>query len=140
MNSFSFPLTFSNNQQLSGVSNSGSDFADNTSAWIDVTSLSVSLTTTGRPVMVLLPASGNGTSEGCGLDGFGGACQLRVVRGATVIWLSASINGNRLLGLPSLFIYDQPAAGTYTYKMQYWSANINNRLGGMKIFAYEFGS
>jgi hypothetical protein len=79
---------------------------------VDVTNLSVSITTTGRPVIVALVGSGSTTSE------FSGGLTVNFKRGSTTVGVFYSSGTVECQGVLNL---DTPAAGTYTYKVQYAS-------------------
>jgi len=108
-------------------------YTGNATSYTDVTNATLSITTTGRPVIIaLVPRSSDAVCEigvlttTAGL----GAIDLRVLRGATEVLniLAAGVTLN--LGTPStgspqvvvpasaIFLLDVPAAGTYTYKLQ----------------------
>jgi hypothetical protein len=129
------------------VSSSSGVFTTSSSSLVDVTNLSVSLTTTGRPVMLLLID-----------DGTGGYVQFdrstaAVEPGVVIAFLRAGVAistqtyrvslassyTNELQMPPSIFqFFDVPAAGTYTYKVQ---AKITSAttvtVGNCKLVAYE---
>jgi hypothetical protein len=102
------------------TSSSSGSFSTTSTSFTDVTNLSVSITTTGRPVIVAVVA--NPGSSNCNIQkstaGTAGA-NFKILRDAS------TITDFRLLGadqcsIPpsSLSTIDAPAAGTYTYKVQ----------------------
>jgi hypothetical protein len=100
-------------QQVS--SSSGTD-SITASSYTDVTNLSVSITTTGRPVVAQLIGSGSATAF-VGLVGTEGAVQL--LRGATTVdEQSIAVNSSGRYPPGSFQFFDTPGAGTYTYKIQ----------------------
>jgi hypothetical protein len=112
---------------ISSSSSSGATTITSGSA-TDVTNLSVSITTSGRPVMILLQNNYDGTNSGLlSNTSATNPGYIYVLRGASVIsgWqIPTNRNGN----IP--IVFDQPAAGTYTYKIQAQSDGTGN------IFAY----
>lgn len=119
-------LDSNSSEQLS--SNSGT-FTTNSSTLSDVTNLSVSITTTGRPVLIQLvgPSSPAANWVGISIPGAGSGfnhAALIFVRDSEIIGsagLATEHNSDtKGLKLPSqTFMHvDQPAAGTYTYKVQ----------------------
>jgi hypothetical protein len=133
-------------QQLSASCGS---FSTTSGSATDVTNLSVTITTTGRPVFVgVFP-------DGAGFDGVMGATlsvnAIRVnarfyfKRDATLIAqttiMSNGASGDIEIDIPSsnFWIIDVPAAGTYTYKMQaqILSANTTAWVRYTKLIAYE---
>jgi hypothetical protein len=113
-------------QQLS--SSCGSAVA--TTSLADVSNLSCTLTTNGRPVMIQLQADGS-TSVGRLLiesltTGNTGTLDIAILRDSTIVSYQKfeivnSINGPTIShAIPSSCIWtiDSPSAGTYTYKIQ----------------------
>ncbi len=135
-------------QQLS--SSSGTFSTTNTSA-TDVTNLSVTITTTGRPVMLLLVSDGTGgvndahirvDSTGTSVGG-----EIYFIRGSTEIGQygigliatgSGGTNYEVRVPLSSCLMVDIVAAGTYTYKLQA-SANASDTIyvWRAKLLAFE---
>lgn len=117
----------------------GSPVAISSASLVDVSGLSVSITTNGRPVMVgvsnsYLQVSGSDTVL---------SATIALIRGSTQLSEhSIPISSARDTTFPlSLWILDAPAAGTYTYKVQaaraVGSGGDLSVLTGMKITAYE---
>lgn len=112
------------------VSVSSGAFSTSSATYVDVTNLSVTITTTGRPVMVMLVSEGNSTPGSESSISWSKAAntaqaQLRTVRDVTEI--SNATLYNRAVGATSVdhaipvssySHLDQPTAGTYTYKIQ----------------------
>jgi hypothetical protein len=112
-------------QQVS--SSSGNFSVSGSTSYTDVTNLSVTLTTTGRPVMlVLVPDAAGGTSSTIGNAGSSYAGYIKFLRDATSLgeltYQQATYNSGQ-----TPVIVDVPSAGTYTYKVQ---AKTNSALGG----------
>lgn len=118
------------------ISSSCGNFTTTSLSAVDVTNLSVSITTTGRPVMVFLTGDGVGGTARWGSETGAGFTNLAshnsmisLVRDSTTL-NSYSITGSVssssqvytdfTLYIPSSSIsaIDVPAAGTYTYKVQ----------------------
>jgi hypothetical protein len=112
------------------VSNSSGNFTTTNSSATDVTNLSVTITTRGRPVLLFL-ISGTTTANGnFGYSGGSGSsvivsAVLFVRDGTTIARLSASFSiagggtaTNMGVPLSAVMHLDTPAAGTYTYKIQ----------------------
>lgn len=116
------------------ISSSSGLFTTTSATPVAVTNLSVTITTSGRPVMVFLQSDGNGTStfsqigastNSSGNDEFGAG--FRIFRGSTVISLQdinvyAPSTGTqfKVIAMPpsSVLVLDTPSAGTYTYTLQ----------------------
>lgn len=137
-------------QQVSSASGSISSTSD---SYSDMNNLSVSITTTGRPVFVGLIPDGSsagyievqntnsGTTTANGL--------VQILRDSTSVGifqfvdLCSSSSGSTHLGrFPgSLFTIDIPSSGTYTYKAQYklggGVAGDTILAGGLKLIAFE---
>lgn len=117
-----------------GVSSSSGTFNTTSTSYVDVTNLSVSVTTTGRPVRVYLIAEGNAAQEGRiifnSTTGNVGGIFIRILRDGSEI--SKTLLGWEDTGVafhfpPSLIQYlDQPSAGSYTYKVQAraWGSSV----------------
>lgn len=120
------------------VSTSSSSFSTTSASFVDVTNLAVTITTSGRPVMLMVQSDGTpiGTAIGPILDSTvsgGGAVQL--TRAGTRI---AGLLVPNVIGSMGLSFLDTPAAGTYTYKIQAkgdgtQGTNVNNVV----LVAYE---
>lgn len=125
---------------------SGSGFFQTTSSsLVDVTNLSVTITTTGRPVWIGLTT--NRTSVTLGGDCYigtlsSGSVQVGAfLRDSSIISVSDfRTQGSTDLRLPpGCFWYlDQPSAGTYTYKFQVAISGANTlTVNNVKLIAYE---
>lgn len=135
-------------QQLS--SSSGS-FSTTSNSLVDVTNLTVTITTTGRPVMLMLLAANGATNSIISTSTITaanatGEVQFYNTTGATAlstIAIGVYPSGTQaLLELPpSSFIYvDTPAAGTISYKIRTRSTNgtaVTMTFLGVKLIAYE---
>lgn len=131
------------------VSFSCASFTTASTSFVDVTNLSVSITTTGRPVYVAMISDGSGfeSSVSAVVDTTGSGGVFRFVRGATEIATYSIYVGNGvnnsvvLIGTPSSPIFiDVVAAGTYTYKVQLKTTSSIANLAGIhfyKLIAYE---
>lgn len=130
------------------VSSSCGDARQTGSAYADVTNLTVTITTTGRPVKIMTVSDGSGTASRAAVpQGLGkgiGVKLIRVLSGSPteigtyslVGFGSAATTSQELFCLNHL---DAPSANTYTYKLQQ-SSTDNATLGGlqyMKLVAYE---
>ncbi len=107
------------------VSSASGTFSSNSTSFVDVTNLTVTITTSGRPVMLMLQSDGSsnvamlGTNAGAGSFG-----EMQFVRASTTLavhqfWGAASTNGVQS-GIASAFRYLNSGlvAGTYTFKVQ----------------------
>lgn len=131
------------------VSASSGFFSTTTASYVDIPNLSVTLTTTGRPVMLALQGDGSGNPSYIG--GFNNAAgasarlQINFVRDTTVLVdheiRSDSTGAGAQANLPpsSHNMLDVVAAGTYVYKAQIMNANgdTNTRVSFVKLVAYE---
>lgn len=116
-------------------SSSCGTYSNATTGYTDVTNLSVTLTTTGRPVMLMVVADGtNASGLGCQFGAIGQTtrypdAQFAFLRGAGIISENRVGKTSRTAETAGLadeirvpgssFMYvDNPAAGTYTYKVQ----------------------
>lgn len=111
--------------QQESSANSSQTFTSTTFA--DITSLSVSITTTGRPVfMAMLGTASGNSSVQCSDTSSSSQARIKFLRDSTDISImTIFLNPGAATGTltinvpPSSFMYiDTPAAGTYTYKAQ----------------------
>lgn len=120
------------------IAATGGAFVTSSSSRVDVTGLSVSITTSGRPVIVGV-VSGDTASFGFTLDAAASAT-VAIMRDATDIFdVGYNFPANFAMGL-SILTIDAPTAGTYTYKVQTavtLSAGNVTFAAGTKIFAFE---
>lgn len=128
-------------QQLS--SSSGTFFTSSNTP-DDVTNLSVTITTTGRPVVLTLisDSSSNSSEIAIGNGGAVNFCNLLILRDSTEV-MNQIFGGNptpELMSFPPSAIkhIDIPSAGTYTYKVQA-SVSVGSDVGinYCKLIAYE---
>lgn len=136
-------------QQTSSSCGSASTSA---TSYTDVTNLSISITTSGKPVWVGLMWDGSSTISSIEVDsavsGTGAVGNVRFVRGATALnpaefridSQSASSQALRFSWpVTSYFYIDPVGAGTYTYKAQFQIDSASNTISinGAILFAYE---
>ena len=136
------------------ISSSSGSYTTTSTSYVDITNLSVSITTSGRPVMLFLqPASDTSDSYlGCkntgGSDtGEAGPGNFKIVRDSTDIAMfrisggldSDAVNSRSVNIPPGCVLYiDAPAAGTYTYKVQGKVASGKTlEVEQVKLVAYE---
>jgi hypothetical protein len=129
------------------VSSSSGTYTTTSTSYIDVTNLSVTITTTGRPVYVgLIPAGGTGCYFGASNTASGVVSALaKIVRDSTDIGIYLIGSGatgaswyseNNLC--TSIFTIDVIAAGTYTYKVSVrLSIGSYTTIADSKLIAYE---
>jgi hypothetical protein len=130
-------------QQVSGSSGA---FSTTSTTGVDVTGLSVTITTTGRPVALLLQPDGD-TVNPSYVGGASAASLLEAtmyfLRGATVITralVGGPVPGTVYVPPGVLSFVDTPTAGTYTYKVQAKSdagGNTTVYVRRCKLVAYE---
>lgn len=136
-------------QQISGAV---AIFSTSSTTPVDVTGLSVSITTTGRPVMILLINSGSGVSSITSSVGLSSSYSTTVciVRDSTtlsqevILSDGANISGTFTIDsvsipVSSIHFIDPVAAGTYTYKIQMFRSDAtgSSSIGNVKLAAYE---
>lgn len=127
------------------LSSSSSNYSTSSTSYVDVTNLSVSITTTGRPVWIgLIP---DGSANVCNVyqsNGVSGSIvvSLKFVRASTDIGLlSSSVASDIDMFVPcsAWQMIDVPSAGTYTYKVQLKAGSGVSAAGVnyAKLLAYE---
>lgn len=137
------------------VSSSSGSFTTNSSSFTDVTNLTVTITTTGRPVWLGLqgttstsPTSGVYLQRNGSSSGFNG--NVVFIRDSTSVSLSnfgneypSNSSLNRIYYPPgSFWCMDAPTAGTYTYKVQVRTVSTGSTIDVLgvtecKLLAYE---
>lgn len=95
----------------------------------DIPNSSITITTTGRPVLFSLVSNGS-TGQ---LFSVNGTSYIQLLRGVTVVCINIVE-----FYVPTLTLLDLPAAGTYTYKLQ-WRVNDASLfdISGFNLIAYE---
>ena len=128
-------------QQVSGSSGS---YGTGSTSPVDVTNLSVTITTTGRPVMLMVQGAYIGVTNG-NFD-TAALANFRLLRGGIAFTANYALktagdtaDTNKEIQVPaSLTFLDTPAAGTYTYKLQAWAAaNCTTSVINCVLIAYE---
>lgn len=127
------------------VSASSGSFATSLASVTPVTNLSVTITTTGRPVMLIIQDDGLGSESYIGLQNAAGGAQsadFYFFRGSTQL-TAMSVQNNSAIETfvpPSSLMYlDVVAAGTYTYTLKASSSNASNNTNvhNSVLVAYE---
>lgn len=122
-----------------GVAISASvDFSTASNSLVDVTNSSVTITTSGRPVMIMfgMCAAGDTPSiNGIHAGSPSVSAGVTIVRNATTITNFAYVISPSATQAPIIFI-DAVAAGTYTYKLQAFTSTASITIGG-RLFVYE---
>lgn len=135
------------------ISASSGVYVTNTPTFSNVTNLSVTLTTSGRPVFVGLIHDGTGALTGSYIQGTSTSAGtaattfISMLRGATQIYgtqIEAQVGGASLLPeiiipVTSVYQIDTPTAGTYTYvvKMRPFTGSSIATMANAKLIAYE---
>lgn len=123
-------------QQLSSTAT----FSTTSASYVDITNLSVSIATTGRPVFLILQASGSSLSN---FDTANASTLIGInfVRGSTVIAEYRVAGGSTDANWPSSSVsfVDTPSAGTHTYKcqMKRIGTSANCWIRETKLLAFE---
>ncbi len=127
-------------------STSSGSFSTASTTAVDVTNLSVTIVTTGRPVFLGLTNDTSSLSRIVVEDGNSGVtADLMIVRDSTTIF-KTRLNSNptaasaNLLELPPgiVFTIDAPSSGTYTYKIQALTGSGDQLdISNVKLVAYE---
>lgn len=116
------------------ISSSTGTFSTTSATFVDVTNAEVTITTTGRPVFLMMVSDGGGSISAIYRSGAGGRMDVAFTRNGTVISQS---QGEAFPGF-GLFHLDPVSAGTYTYKFQVLStAGATVICYYSKLIAYE---
>ena len=125
------------------VSASSGNYAGTTSTSpVDVTNLTVTITTTGRPVMLMLQSDGTaGPAQlGATVGAAAGAGCFQFSRASTSLGVSQIYApANTPISIPGMTALDVVVAGTYTYKFQAFVTvnTITAVCSYMKLVAFE---
>lgn len=134
------------------ISGSSGSYSMTSSTYADVTNLSVTITTTGRPVKVFLQPDGSGSGNinaTCTAAPGVAALYLQLLRDSTsvgIFVMSSNVQTDTggladVGGFPGQFLFvDTPAAGTYVYKVQCKVGAAPSSTGfvsSAKLVAYE---
>lgn len=121
------------------ISSSCGTFSTTSMSPVSVTNLSVSITTSGRPVMVMIQPDGGSSPGTLNIGGTSDSLFLSILRGASALYRTnffAAANTS----VPSSIAHflDTPSAGTYTYSVQVSSFGGNAVLVENSVLvAYE---
>jgi len=124
----------------SAISSSSGAFAGGAGTGpTQVTNLSVTLTTTGRPVWVGLIDDASGIASGVYPDNAGSGSVYFFTGGTCIAIMAVATAGTPVVYIPvaSFSTIDSPVAGTYTYTVQYVNITANLNIRQAKLFAYE---
>ena len=127
------------------VSSSSSTFTSTTTAtFTDITNLTVTITSTGRPIFIGLIADGSGNAANLAFSGSSTSIvgNLRLLNGATNVCnynMSTTASASSISIPSSSFSYvDVQSAGTYTYKVQFQiQGGTSFTCNFTKLIAYE---
>lgn len=107
------------NQQ---ISNSSGNYSTTSGSYTPVTNMSVTITTTGRPVLIFLQPDGTTNVGGISASANSFAeTSFKLFRGATLVALfnyQLNVSSSLFLCPSQIFALDTPSAGTYTYSLQ----------------------
>lgn len=120
------------------ISTGGSNFSTSSTTPVDVTGTSVTITTTGRPVVIFIQSSASAAVGALwNTSTPGNDLVVRLVRGSTTL-ANWAISSGTSLPVAATFL-DVPAAGTYIYKLQAYQATggANANINQAQLAAYE---
>jgi hypothetical protein len=123
------------------ISSSCGEFSSTSGTFVDVTNLSVTITTSGRPVYLALIPDGTVSEFNIGSHlaaGSSSGASLKFLRDSTDLGFF-NLNATTTMGPCGYAIIDAPAAGTYTYKFQGKQSSGSNGFSvyRCKLVAYE---
>ncbi len=126
------------------ISSSSGSFHTSSTTFVDVTNLTVTITTTGRPVRVELQTVPGSTTDSGYITFFSGsttmAVSVKVLRGATSVgqyFMRFPAGGDSAYSVGWISYLDTPAAGTYTYKAQMKVDANDATMTSAVLVAYE---
>ena len=118
------------------LSSSSGTFSTSNSSDTDVTNLSVTITTTGRPVFVGLIADGSTSAQSLISSNSSAVCTIKIFRGATAIALYR-LNNNTHIPSSALSHVDIVSAGTYVYKVTAAASTGSVGISQALLIAFE---
>ena len=123
------------------ISSSSGSFSTSSATYVAVTNLSVTITTSGRPVMLILQSDGTSLNGGGYFQtSSGSSAGITILRGASNIYYSAfgGLSGAiSTLVSSSIQMLDTPSAGTQTYSVQVLSSSGPLFVYQTVLVAYE---
>lgn len=138
-------------QQVSSAAPAIGAYTNATTSYTDITNLSATITTVGRPVILFIQADTDATGIGSfdifansAVTNIGG--HVKLIRDSTDIAIHSyqmsqpTASTTFILSVPvSLAFLDAPSAGTYTYKLQAKAIATSTtiRVARVKLVAYE---
>jgi len=113
-------------------------FSTSSASYVDVTNLSVPLTTSGRPVFIGIMSDGTGALSKVSSPA-GSFAIINIKRDVTELSdCQSGSSASDVVSPVSMWIIDTPAAGSYTYKVQLKSTGGGIvTLNQVKLAAYE---
>lgn len=118
------------------ISGSSGNNSINSATPTDVTNASITITTQGNPVKLMIQPDGTGSTSEWGTNG-SGTLQIFWVRGVTTLNNSVAVTSSTDVQIyPDFSFIDTPAAGTYTYKVQ-TSSTVLSFMRFTVLTAYE---
>jgi len=120
------------------ISTTCGNFSSASGSYVDVTNLTVTITTSGRPVMLILQSDGNGSNPSL-IQSTAVFSTLAYIRDGSIVGsYSFGTGSNVFPGIPVFFDYTATAA-THTYKIQgKTAAGVNSFIVANYILvAYE---
>lgn len=109
------------------------------STYTDLANATITITTGGRPVVLsLVPNSGTNFISASGTENPITIKFVNVTLATDVSEVELWSNGSKNYFAPNLFVLDFPAAGTYTYKVQYKAGTgVTGNINGIRLQVYE---
>lgn len=121
-------------------SSSSGNFTTTSTSFTSVTNLSTAITTTGRPVMIMLRSDGSGSASGFKGKSTNGS-EMRFLRGGTEIarqFIGGFNTGWQGTATPLFHIETSLAAGTYTYTVEIKAvSSADTYCDYFKLLAFE---
>lgn len=130
------------------VSSSCGSFSTTSTSYTDITNLSITITTTGRPILLMLTPDGDTSNVAviaASAAAVSAGAQFKLLRDATAVGLfnlfSSGGGSQASVNVPSSSIihFDVPSSGTYTYKLQVkaQTSATTATVGYSKLVAFE---
>ena len=128
------------------ISSSCGNFSITTTSFSDITNLSVTITTSGGPVIVFCQSDGTSGGNNGGMfifEAMGGTQEIGLFRGASLVgqWALPAIGSGASVVLPggTVYLFDPVSAGTYTYTVKGFNIGtpFESIASYMVLVAYE---
>lgn len=120
------------------ISNSCNGFTTSSTSYVNVTNLSVTITTTGKPVQLMLISDGQAGGSYFGAVSGTAVASVQILRNGTPVGVYITqASGSSVVPASSVVTVDPVSASTYTYTVQLSTSSNPVSIQNAKLVAYE---